>query len=224
VKKAYIVAAITVIGLSLSACNSTKDDPNKIGNADLSKVNRPEIIDYKGSEFGMAAADWMQAYVKDGVEAVEKLPKYEDKVCIVVEAEGKSKDGVLLALSNLQAPVQIAGAISTRVQQRFAGAQVGDKDKIESYMENVVKVAREATFSGLFQDGETWVQLQYFKPGPKKQPDYQIFRAYQLWTIDRDALVEQIEKVMDGVDADKPMTAEKKAAIDRVKEAFYEGF
>jgi hypothetical protein len=223
VKKALVILAAVALVLTLAACQS-KGNPNKIGNADVSDVNRPAIIDYKGSEFGMTPADWVQAYVENGVSGVEKMAKFKDKVCIVVEAEGKSKDGTMLALSNLQAPVQIAGMISTRVQQRFAGAQVGDKDMIETYMENVVKVAREATFSGFFMDGETWVFLQYFKPGKKKEPDYRIYRAYQLWTIDREILVKQIEAVMDGTDKGKPKTAEKQRAIDKVKEAFYEGF
>jgi hypothetical protein len=222
VKKVLLIASVLLVALSLMACVSTK---NKVadGLADSKSVNRPEIIDYKGSEFNATPPQWIQTYIESDISGVEKLDRYKDKYCVVVEMDGKDKEGVMLALSNLKAPVEIAGRVSTRVQQRFAGAQVGDVDKIETYMENVVKVAREATFSGFGKEGETWTYLQYFKTGKKKEPDFTVYRGYQLWSIDKAILQKQIDAMLNG-EAKKETSAEKKTAIDRVKEAFYEGF
>lgn len=223
-KKALSLFGALLVLVSLASCvGGGKKDDGKMGNASLKSVNRPEIIDYKGSEFGKEPADWIQAYIENDIGGVEKLEKFKDKYCIVVEMDGKDKEGVMLALSNLKAPVEIAGRISTRVQQRFAGAQVGDVDKIETYMENVVKVAREATFSGFAKDGETWTYLQYFKPGSKKEPDKAVYRGYQLWTIGKEDLQKQIDAILNN-EKPKEATPEKKKAMDRVQEAFYEGF
>jgi hypothetical protein len=225
VKKALVILGVLALIFSLVACQSTKKgDPDKLGNADVSKVNRPEIVDYKGSEFQANPPKWITAYIDGGIPAVEKLPEFSGKYCIIFEMDAENKDSVMLMIANFRAANEIAGRISTRVQSRFAGAQVGDQKTLETYMESVVKVAREATVSGFFQDGEMWTQLQTFKPGAKKEPDKVIFRGYQLWTIDKDLLKQQIDKILDSTAANEPKTPEKQAAIDRVKEAFYEGF
>ena len=41
--------------------------------------------------------------------------------------------------------------VSTRVMNKFAGAQVGDKDMVETYMEEVAKVLALAEYSGARQ-------------------------------------------------------------------------
>lgn len=225
-KKALVIISVLLVAISLVACASGPAKNAKAGSlADSKSVNRPEIIDYKGSEFNANPPEWIQVYIESDISGVEKLSRYKDKYCVVVEIDGQDKEGVMLALSNLKAPVEIAGRISTRVQQRFAGAQVGDTDKLENYMENVVKVSREASFSGFGKEGETWTYLQYFKPGKKKEPDKTLYRGYQLWAIDRAVLQKQIDAMLNG-EAKKQVakTPEKQAAIDRVKEAFYEGF
>ncbi len=223
-KKVVLIVSVLLVALSLLACVSKPAKNEKAGTlADSKSVNRPEIIDYKGSEFNANPPEWIQVFIESDISGVEQLARYKDKYCVVVEMDGKDKEGVMLALANLKAPVEIAGRISTRVQQRFAGAQVGDVDKIETYMENVVKVAREASFSGFGKEGETWTYLQYFKPGPKKELDKAVYRGYQLWSISKADLQKQVDAMLSG-EANKEKTPEKQTAIDRVKEAFYEGF
>jgi hypothetical protein len=217
------VGALAVL-LALASCASAKKPGKPIADIDTKSVNKPEIIDYKGSEFQMKFPEWVQAYIEGDSSAVEALPKYAGKYCIIVDMDGQDKEGVILALSNLKAPVEIAGRVSTRVQQRFAGAQVGDQNKVETYMENVVKVAREASFSGFAKEGETWVYLQYFKPGKAKEPDKKIYRAYQLWTIDKAVLQQQIDKILND-EVEKAPSEEKVRAKDLVKDSkFFEGF
>lgn len=225
-KKIIAVFAILALAFVMVACNSVaKGEPGKVGDTAVTAAYKPDIIDYKGAEFGKAPVDWINVYIDSDIAGVEKMDRIKGKYAVVVEMEGASKEGVMLALSNLKAPVEIAGRISTRVQQRFAGAQVGDVDKIETYMENVVKVAREATFSGFTKEGETWVYLQYYKPGVKpKTPDKAVYRGYQLWTIEKDLLQRQIDAIMNGEAKKEPPSPEKQQAMDRVREAFYEGF
>lgn len=224
-KKALLVISVLLVAIALVACASGPAKNEKAGSlAESKSVNRPEIIDYKGSEFNANPPEWIQVYIESDISGVEKLARYKDKYCIVVEIDGGNKESVMLALGNLKAPVEIAGRISTRVQQRFAGAQVGDLELLETYMENVVKVAREATFSGFGKEGETWTYLQYFKPGKKKEPDKTLYRGYQLWSIDKAELQRQIDAMLNGEAKKIPKSEEKQAAIDRVKEAFYEGF
>ena len=113
----------------------------------------------------------------DGPRAVEKLPDYANKYMVLVQASGQDLDGTQLAASKIDAQTTIAGLISTRVKDTFAGAQVGDKDKIETYMERAVKSVSEATFSGFSIESDWWVKLQTFTSDGKA--DKQVYRVIQ---------------------------------------------
>ena len=125
------------------------------------KAYPPQIIEHKGTAFGRDYPKWMDAAL-DGPKAVEKLPDYANKYIVVVQEDGGDLTGAQLAASKLNAQSTVASLISTRVKDTFAGAQVGDKDKIETYMERAVKSVSEATFSGFAMESDWWVKLQTF--------------------------------------------------------------
>jgi hypothetical protein len=204
--------------LALSACQSTGKTSNKINEP---VAYPPKILEHKGSAFGANAPEWIMASLK-GYKAVEALPEYKGKMVAIVEAQGASQDGAEMAASRLDAQPRIAAYMSTKVKDTFAGAQVGDKDKIETYMERVVKSMASATFTGFLMEDSWWVHLQTYTAQGK--PDKQEYRVIQLWTIDKALLQKQVDLIFAGAAADEPKTAEKQTAIDRVKEAFYEGF
>ncbi|HOX48596.1 MAG TPA: hypothetical protein PLG14_05355, partial [Spirochaetales bacterium] len=104
----------------------------------------------------------------------------------------------------------------------FAGAQVGDKDKIETYMERCVKSASEAQFTGFGMESEWWAKLQTFTPDGK--PDKQVYRVIQIWGIDKDSLKKQIDAILKNEAAAEPKTEQKQRAMDMVQQSFYEGF
>jgi hypothetical protein len=158
----------------------------------------------------------------DGPKAVEKLADFKNKYIVVVQEDGADLTGASLAASKIDAQTTIANLISTRVKDTFAGAQVGDKDKIETYMERCVKSVSEATFTGFAMESDWWVKLQTFTSDGKA--DKQVYRVIQIWGIDQDALKQQIDKVLKGEAANEPKTPEKQRAMDLVQQSFFDGF
>ncbi len=185
------------------------------------KVYPPQIIEHKGTAFGRDYPKWMDAAL-DGPKAVEKMPDFANKYVVIVQEDGKDLAGAQLAASKLDAQATIAQMISTRVKDTFAGAQVGDKDKIETYMERAVKSVSEATFTGFAMEGDWWAKLQTFTTKGKLAD--QVYRVIQLWTIDKDSLQQQIQKQLAGAAAAEPKTEDKQKAIDLVQQSFFDGF
>jgi len=185
------------------------------------KAYPPQIIEHKGTAFGQDYPKWMSAAL-DGPKAVEKLPDYANKYIVVVQEDGADLTGAQLAASRLDAQTTIAALISTRVKDTFAGAQVGDKDKIETYMERAVKSVSEATFTGFAMESDWWAKLQTFTSDGKA--DKQVYRVIQIWSIDQDSLKQQINAVLKGAAAAEPVTADKQKAIDLVQQSFFDGF
>ncbi len=220
------ILGIFVVLLSLAVvigCASKPKAPQAGVNppAPTVKAYPPQIIEHKGTAFGQDYPKWMSAAL-DGPKAVEKLPDYANKYIVVVQEDGADLTGAQLAASRLDAQTTIAALISTRVKDTFAGAQVGDKDKIETYMERAVKSVSEATFTGFAMESDWWAKLQTFTSDGKA--DKQVYRVIQIWSIDQDSLKQQINAVLKGAAAAEPVTADKQKAIDLVQQSFFDGF
>jgi hypothetical protein len=223
VKKIFVILAALVVLFALVGCASEPTAPAPAAPAPEKqvKVYPPQILEHKGTAYGMAQPAWLEAALS-GPKAVEKLPDYANQYIVIVEASGQDLRGAQLAAENLEARTVIAGIISTRVKDTFAGAEVGDKDKIETYMERCVKVAAEARYSGFAPLNDTWSKLQTFTTDGK--PDKQVYRVIQLWGIPKDTLQKQVEAILSGEAANEPKTPEKVRAMDMVQQSFFEGF
>ena len=212
-----LVTLVTVIGCAGAPKSKSGVNPP----AATVKTYPPQIIEHKGTAFGRDYPKWMDAAL-DGPKAVEKLADFNKKYIVVVQEDGGDLTGATLAASKIDAQTTIANLISTRVKDTFAGAQVGDKDKIETYMERCVKSVSEAAFTGFAMESDWWVKLQTFTADGKA--DKQVYRVIQIWGIDKDLLQKQIDKVLKGEVANEPKTEQKQRAMDLVQQSFFDGF
>ena len=217
------ILGILVVLLTLAVvigCASKPATPTPTATPTV-KAFPPQILEHKGTAFGRDYPKWMDAAL-DGPKAVEKLADFANKYIVVVQEEGQDLSGAQLAASRLNAQTTISALVSTRVKDTFAGAQVGDKDKIETYMERAVKSVSEATFTGFAMESDWWAKLQTFTADGKA--DKQVYRVIQVWGIDKDILKKQIEKQLNGAAAAEPKTPEKQRAMDLVQQSFFDGF
>ncbi|MBU0927643.1 MAG: hypothetical protein KKA67_07830 [Spirochaetes bacterium] len=221
-----ILSVLLVLAAVFAVASCVSQPAPAEGPKPADTVLTPDVLEHKGTALGANVPAWTMAYIENGPSGVEKLPEYKGKYVIVLDSEGASKQGTIAAMDNMDAPVQIARYLSTRVQQKFAGAQVGDRDQLQEYFENVVKTVSEARFSGFMAGPDWWVYLQYYKPGAKAKTevDRRIYRVIKIYTIDQDVLKNQLDKYLNDAEAAVAKTPEKQRAMDAVQSAFYEGF
>jgi hypothetical protein len=224
VKKILSVLLIALAVISIVGCVS-KPAPVPAPKP-METVLTPDILEHKGTALGANVPSWVMSYVEGGAQAIEKLPEYKGKYVIILDGEGNSRIGAQTIMDNMEAPVQIAKYLSTRVEQKFAGAQVGDRNEVQEYFENVVKLVASARFSGFETGPDWWVYLQYYKPGAKSKAEVErrTYRVIRIYSISRDILQKQLDKYLNDAEAAAAKTPEKQRAIDAVQGAFYEGF
>ncbi len=115
----------------------------------------------------------------------------------------------------------MARLVKTRVQEKAAAAAAGDIDKIEGYLEDVVKLVSDTKLHGFKNEGSYWIQQRYFDAQGKPAGDD--FTYVILYSIKKSNLDKLISDAMSGADQVKPKTDEEKAVRERVKEALNEG-
>jgi hypothetical protein len=120
------------------------------------------------------------------------------------------------------AATEVARMVQTRVMNKFAGAQVGDKDMVETYMEEVAKILAVAEYAGARKKDDFWIYRQYYDDNGK--PDEKSYTYYMLYTVPKEQIDAAIDRALDAQSQQqKPKTEEEQAARERVKELFSEG-
>ena len=209
--KKLMFLLLAALALFFVACGS---DPEPEA-APEPKVYPPLVIEHKMTAFGGNVPEWVFMSQME----LETQEDYEDSYVFVMDNVGQSLDGVKSWASSFDGPKEVARMVSTRVKNKFVGAQVGDKDMVESYMEEVVKLVSEAEFSGARKKADFWTYLQYYNDDGT--PDEKRYRYLFLYVVPKAMVDLAIEKAMEDAGLnEKPKTEEEKTARDRVKDLF----
>jgi hypothetical protein len=221
VKKAIWIVSLVAAAVAVMSCATPS--PNK--KPDTKKpVPKFDVIEHKASSIGGDIPEWVTVYVSDGNAGVEALAKYKDKFVFVGEDSGTNLNALRMWAQGFNVAQDLARLVSTRVQAKFAGAIAGSPDaEVGRYFENVVKNVADATITGARKETDFWVFKRYYKADGRTL-DREVYDYYVLTTIDKEMLKKQLDAVISGAKTDKPLTKEQTTAVDRVKEAFYEGF
>ncbi len=180
------------------------------------KVEAPpeyQIIDHKTRDFGGAVPDWV---TKSATE-LEASPKYKEFYVFIDDQIGKDLEGLKLWARGFSIGSQISRIVSTRVEDKFVGAAAGDRNALETYLEEVVKSVSAAQYSGARVEEDFWVKRRKVSD---KSEDY---RYLFLVTVPRKQIDDAIARALKEADQAAKPTPDKETAIKRVKDAFEKG-
>jgi hypothetical protein len=175
----------------------------------------PQIIEHRNTDFGGGIPDWVEMTAIE----LEKLPEYENYYVLIEDHTGKSREGVEMWAKKFSAMSALAALIQNKVRDKFVGAAAGDKDFIETYMEEVVKSVSEGEFAGFREQDKFWVRKRYFDQDGNI--DHEEFRYLFLLTVPKKEIADAVKRAFDGV---KPDTEEEVSAKERVLDAWGDGF
>jgi hypothetical protein len=194
------------------SCSSTP----KVEKPEMSPENKVKVIDdqYHGAR---ETPDWIFLETSE----IEKKPEYKNVYLFKFVQQGQDVDGLRIWVRGFSEASEIARLVSTRVQDKFVGAAAGDKDKLETYLEEVVKSVSEAQYSGARQASAYWWQIQ------KANVDgsvAQFYEYYLLYAVPKEQIDAAIKRALDDAQNKvKPKSEDEQTARDRVKAVMDQG-
>jgi hypothetical protein len=202
---------LTAVVLLAVGCASKPDEKEEV----VAVTAPPEyqIIDHKTRDFGGSVPDW----VTRSATELEATPKYKEFYVFVDDQVGKDLEGLKLWARGFSIGSQIARIVSTRVEDKFVGAAAGDRNALESYLEQTVKSVASAQYSGARIEEDFWVKRRKLSD---KSEDY---RYLFLVTVPRQQIDDAIARALKDAEQAARPTPDKQTAINRVKEAFEKG-
>ncbi len=208
--KKLMLLPLTAIVVFFSSCAGSP----KVEKPAMIQEAKPEIIDdqYHGAR---ETPDWVF------LDESELLSKEKNYYVFKFQDTGQDLNGLKLWTRGFTASSEIARLVSTKVKDKFVGAAAGDKDKLETYMEEVVKSISKAQYSGAMKKASYWWEIRKVKADGSVEEYYEY---YLLYYVPKDQIDNAIERALQNADKKvKPKSEDEKTARSRVKEAFGNG-
>ena len=146
-KKAIVLIAAAVL---LASCASQP----KVEKPVVTQEGKVQVIDDQ-YHLSRETPDWIFLEPAE----IEKASEYKGLYVFKGVSTGKDINGLQLWVKNFVVSSDLARFVSVRVQDKFVGAAAGDIDKLETYMEDVVKSVSEAQYSGARIVKQYWWQI-----------------------------------------------------------------
>ncbi len=205
-----LLAALMVLAVVIGCASAPEEEAKTV------VVTAPPaytIIDHKTRDFGGDIPDW----VTKSASELESSAKYADFYVFTDDQMGRDLEGLKLWARGFSVASEIARMVTTRVEDKFVGAAAGDRNALETYMEEVVKSISEAQYSGARVEEDFWVQRR------KASDDSEDFRYLFLVTVPKQQIDDAIDRALKEADEAEKPTPDKETAISRVKSAFDDG-
>ncbi len=209
------LAVIAAVLLIVSCGSSPKNKPPKVEKPPVSIEGKPLVIDdqYHGSR---QTPDWIFLEANE----MEGKGDYKDLYLFKYSQQGQDIDGLRLWVRGFSQASEIARVVSTRVQDKFVGAAAGDRDKLETYMEEVVKTVSAAQYSGARKQADYWWQIR------RSNTDGTFTEYYEyhlLFGVPKTQIDQAIKRALDDASGKvKPKSEDEQTARDRVRRVMEE--
>jgi hypothetical protein len=186
--KIFVVgaAALVLSLMVLSGCASF----GKIG----STGKDPVILDHAGRDLGVTEKPkWVQVWATSrNIINLEAEREFQDSYCFLAEDSGSNLKAVQAWLNTVQINDIIGSRISTRVGSTAeASVSASDNAEYSSFLNNVMTVTRDATYTGVAKTSDYWIKWRIYDPDDKTKSKDE-YTAYVLYTVGKKILNEQI--------------------------------
>ena len=202
-KKAVVLAAAVALVVS---CASQP----KVVKPAVTREGKVQVID-DIYHLSRETPDWIFLEASE----IEKASEYRDMYVFKGVSTGKDINGLQLWVKGFIVSADLARFVSVRVQDKFVGAAAGDINKLETYMENVVKSVSEAQYSGARIVKQYWWQIRKARADGGIED---VYEYYVLYTVDKKQIDAAIRRTLEENDKQaKAKTEDEQTARDRVK-------
>jgi hypothetical protein len=155
-------------------------------------------LENKGSLIGVATPNWVRLYLRSGVSALQALPEYSGKYCIVGEESGTNRQFVLSWADQASAQQRIGSLLRTNIASRYtaavnatASSGAAASGEYRQEIDNILAAVVNVSYSGAQREADWWSLRRRYDPDNREIYSDE-YTAYVLYTIPKAELNRQI--------------------------------
>lgn len=165
-------------------------------------------LENKGSSMNIPTPEWLTVYITQGVSALQNMPAYEDKYCIVGEERGVNRQFVLAWADQASAQQRIGAFLRTNIASRLeaavnanAASRGGtlEDDASSQYQQEIETITHSLTvvsYSGAQREADWWTLRRRYDPD-REGAYTDEYTAYVLYTVPKSELKRQIASTLE---------------------------
>ncbi|MDR1566418.1 MAG: hypothetical protein LBS48_03935 [Treponema sp.] len=183
-----------------------------------------QIKDYQESAAGRGLPSWVTAFLDGGNPAVEALEEYQDRYVFVAMNRGANFRALEQWRLGFSPELDFPRLAAIRIENRFLSVSSGFPDAdYGAYYETLIRAASDASWSGVIREGDYWVRRE-FAGQPSALQDRETYDFLIINTIEKSLLASQVNTLLQSITPDPPLSRDQSAAVNRIRERFFEGF
>jgi len=178
------------------------------------------ILDYKNKSTGEAIPEWVNTYLDSGLRGVEALKTYQDSYVFVHKSEGNNFNALQLWKDNFSTELDFPRLAAARIETRFSVPY--PDDEYGSFYEELIRAASDASWTGAAPKDDFWIRKKYHPSETEGEQENWEFLI--LVTIGKPGFSSQLKAIFEKINPIPPPDQNQIAAINLVKEHFYDKF
>jgi hypothetical protein len=182
------------------------------------------LTDYKTMAGGGGVPGWVEYYLDGNIAALETLEEYQDRYVFIARSRGTNFRALEQWVRGFSVELDFARLAAVRIERRFTQAASGFPDTVFGrYFEALIRAASDASWEGAVKEDDFWLK-GFYQGADGNAAGGESYDFLILVTVDKTLLASQIQPLLSGVKPQAPMSRDQLAAVDRVRERFFEGF
>lgn len=170
--------------------------------------------------------DWLSAFIKGGVEEVEKMSAYHGKYVFIGINEGTNFTALEMWADNFSTVRNFTLLAAERIQRRMvSSALLYPDDEYGEFFETMIKNAYSVVYPDVSKESTYWIKLKTNNEIDSGESVLSyIYNYFILIIIDKTVMQTVISDMMENAYSSLNPLDSHRNAIDRLRKTFFEGY
>jgi len=186
-------------------------------------INPDDIIGTKNGTSVRNLPGWLSAYIKGGIEEVERMNAYYGKYVFIGRNEGINFTAMNMWADRFSAVKDFSILAAERIERRMiSGAYLYPDNEYGLFFETMVKKSYNAVYTGAVKEDTYWIKMKVRQENNTE--DTEVYYFFVLISIDKMIMQAIISNLMTESFSAVTPTADQRDSINRLRQSFFERF
>ena len=191
------------------------------------------IVDYKDKDQGEAIPGWVSLFLAEGVRGVEALVEFQDRFVFISRNEGNSFRALTQWAAGFSPIQDFPRLAAARIETRFSSSIPHPDEEYGVFFETLIRVSSDTLWEGASRNDDFWIQRQgipneeeppEMEEAENQNPSIEAWEFFILVSIEKSLFASQLDLIFNNIQVQPNPSRDQIAAVNKVKDRFYDGF
>ena len=180
------------------------------------------ITDHKYKSEGRNKPEWVSLFLEGGIQGVESLAAFNGRHVFISQNKGTNFNALNHWKEGFSPELDFPRLAAARIEARFFSETPLPDQEYGAFFEALIRTASNARWSGAVKEDDFWIRRKFTENNVELETENWLFII--LVSIEKPVFAIQLDTVFSNTKPYPPLSRRQLAAVNRVKDNFFEGF